>query len=219
MTGAFNQNGKETMAGARLYMQEHGATVVGRKIEIVLKDDASVPDVGKRLAQELIVNDKVALLLGGITPSALSIAPLTVEAKIPMVVMVSGPSMTVERSPYIVRTSFTIGQSSSVIADWSVKNGAKKIVTMVNDWAPGRGDEGHEVGKPARTDLHRPRNARHRAERIYPQSRDCERRNVQCRIRDDRGREGSPARRQEVSQFRSSGKVRLAGTPVRERIR
>jgi branched-chain amino acid transport system substrate-binding protein len=137
MTGAFNQNGKETMAGARLYMEEHGATVAGRTIQIVLKDDASVPDVGKRLAQELIVNDKVALLLGGITPSALSIAPLTAEAKIPMVVMVSGSSMTVERSPYIVRTSFTLGQSSSVIADWSVKHGAKRIVTMVNDWAPG----------------------------------------------------------------------------------
>jgi branched-chain amino acid transport system substrate-binding protein len=86
MTGAFNQNGKETMVGARLYIEEHGATVAGRTIQIVLKDDASVSDVGKRLAQELIVNDKVALLLGGITPSALSIAPLTVEAKIPMVV-------------------------------------------------------------------------------------------------------------------------------------
>jgi branched-chain amino acid transport system substrate-binding protein len=137
MTGPFNQNGKETMAGARLYMQEHGDTIAGKKIEIVLKDDASVPDVGKRLAQELIVNDKVVLLLGGITPSALSIAPLTVEAKIPMIVVVSGASITVERSPYIVRTSFTLGQSSSVIADWAVKNGARKVVTLVNDWAPG----------------------------------------------------------------------------------
>jgi branched-chain amino acid transport system substrate-binding protein len=137
MTGPFNQNGRETMAGARLYLQEHGDTIAGKKIEIVLKDDASVPDVGKRLAQELIVNDKVVLLLGGITPSALSIAPLTVEAKIPMIVMVSGASITVERSPYIVRTSFTLGQSSSVIADWAVKNGARKVVTLVNDWAPG----------------------------------------------------------------------------------
>jgi branched-chain amino acid transport system substrate-binding protein len=137
MTGPFNQNGKETMAGAQLYMRQHGDIVAGKKIEIVLKDDASVPDVGKRLAQELVVNDRVVLLLGGITPSALSIAPLTAEAKIPMVVMVSGASITVERSPYIVRTSFTLGQSSSVIADWAIKNGAKKIVTLVNDWAPG----------------------------------------------------------------------------------
>jgi ABC-type branched-chain amino acid transport systems, periplasmic component len=137
MTGSFNPIGKQVMAGARLYLQEHGYTMAGKKIEILLKDDTSLPDIGKRLAQELIVNDKVALMLGGITPSALTIAPLTVEAKIPMIVAVSGASITVERSPYMVRTSFTNGQSSSVIAEWATKNGAKKIVTLVNDWTPG----------------------------------------------------------------------------------
>ena len=107
MTGSFNQIGKQAMAGARLYVREHGDAIAGRKIEIVLKDDTSRPDIGRRLAQELIVNDKVALLLGGITPSALTVAPLTVETKIPMIVAVSGASITVERSPYTVRTSFT----------------------------------------------------------------------------------------------------------------
>jgi branched-chain amino acid transport system substrate-binding protein len=137
MTGPFNTVGKAAVNGARLYIQEHGDTVAGKKIELIVKDDGSVPDVGKRLAQDLIVTDKIAILGGGITPSALTIAPLATEAKIPMVVMVSGASITTERSPYIVRTSFTLGQSSSIIADWAVKNGAKKIVTIVNDWAPG----------------------------------------------------------------------------------
>jgi branched-chain amino acid transport system substrate-binding protein len=137
MTGPFNTVGKAAVNGARLYIQEHGDTIAGKKIELIVKDDTSVPDVGKRLAQDLAVNDKVAILGGGITPSALTIAPLATEAKVPMVVMVSGASITTERSPYIVRTSFTLGQSSSIIADWVVKNGAKKIVTIVNDWAPG----------------------------------------------------------------------------------
>ena len=137
MTGPFAQNGKETMAGARLYIDQHGDVVAGRKIELIIKDDASVPDVGRRLAQDLIVNDKVGVLLGGITPSALGIAPLTEQAKVPMIVVVSGSSVTVERSPYIVRTSFTLGQASSVIADWALKQGGKRIVTLVNEWAPG----------------------------------------------------------------------------------
>lgn len=137
MTGPFNDTGKATMDGARLYIQEHGNLVAGRTVEIVVKDDASMPDAGKRLAQEFIVNDKVALLLGGITPSALSVAPLTAEAKIPMIVKVSGSSITVERSPYVVRTSFTLGQSASAIAEWATKNGARKVATLVNDWAPG----------------------------------------------------------------------------------
>jgi branched-chain amino acid transport system substrate-binding protein len=137
MTGPFNTVGKAAVNGARLYMQEHGDTVAGKKIQLIVKDDATTPDAAKRLAQELIVNDKVSILGVGITPVALTIAPLATEAKIPTVVMVSGASITVDRSPYMTRTSFTLGQSSAIIADWAVKNGAKKIVTIVNDWAPG----------------------------------------------------------------------------------
>src|SRR6266851_4581838 len=142
MTGPFNTVGKAAVNGARLYIQQHGDTVAGKKIELIVKDDGSSPEAAKRLAQELIVNDKVAIIGAGITPSALTIAPLVTEAKIPTVVMVSGASITVDRSPYMVRTSFTLGQSSGVIADWAVRNGAKKIVTIVNDWAPGLEAEG-----------------------------------------------------------------------------
>jgi branched-chain amino acid transport system substrate-binding protein len=137
MTGAFNADGKAVVNGALLYLMQHGNTVAGRKIQVIVKDDASVPDTAKRLAQELIVNEKVAILGVGITPAALSIAPLVTETKIPTVVMLSGASVTVERSPYMVRTSFTVGQQAATIADWAAKNGAKKVVTLVNDWAPG----------------------------------------------------------------------------------
>jgi branched-chain amino acid transport system substrate-binding protein len=137
MTGPFNTVGKAAVNGALLYMQQHGDTVAGRKIQLIVKDDASKPDTAKRMAQELIVKNKVSMLGSGITPSSLTIAPLASEARIPTVVMVSGASITVDRSPSMVRTSFTLGQSSAVIADWAVKNGAKKIVTIVNDWAPG----------------------------------------------------------------------------------
>jgi branched-chain amino acid transport system substrate-binding protein len=138
MTGPFNTNGRDVLAGAELYLQQHGDTVAGKQVKIIVKDDASKPDVAKRVAQELIVNDKVGVLMVGISPAALSIAPLSTEAKIATVVAISGTSVVVERSPYMVRTSFTLGQSSSVIADWATKNGAKKIVTLVADFAPGQ---------------------------------------------------------------------------------
>jgi branched-chain amino acid transport system substrate-binding protein len=137
MTGALNTIGKAVVNGARLYVQQHGDTVAGRKIDLIVKDDASLPDVAKRMAQELIVNDKVAIIGAGSTPSALATAPLVTEAKIPTLLMVSGASIAVERSPYMVRTGFTLGQSSAVIADWAAQNGASKVVTIVNDWAPG----------------------------------------------------------------------------------
>jgi branched-chain amino acid transport system substrate-binding protein len=137
MTGALNTVGKAAVNGAQLYLQQHGDTVAGRKIQLIVRDDAGAPDAAKRLTRELIVNDKVAIIGAGITPSALTIAPLVTEAKIPTVVLVSGASVTVERSPYMVRASFTLAQSSAIIADWAVKNGTKRVVTLVNDWAPG----------------------------------------------------------------------------------
>jgi branched-chain amino acid transport system substrate-binding protein len=137
MTGQFSTGGKAVVNGALLYLKQHGDVVAGRRVEVIVKDDASVPDTAKRIAQDLIVNDKVAFLGVGVTPAALSIAPLVTEAKIPTVVMLSGASVTVERSPFMVRTSFTLGQQSATIADWAVKNGAKKVVALVTDWAPG----------------------------------------------------------------------------------
>jgi branched-chain amino acid transport system substrate-binding protein len=137
LTGPFGTVGKAAVNGAKLYLQEHGDVVAGRRIELVVKDDGGAPDRAKRIAQEMIVNDEVAIIGAGITPSALAIAPLVTEAKIATVIMVSGASITVDRSPYMVRTSFTLGQSSSVMGDWVVKNGARKIVTIVNEWAPG----------------------------------------------------------------------------------
>src|ERR1700674_1818606 len=138
MTGGQASTGKQIDNAVKLYMQQHGDTVAGKKIEIILKDDGAVPDNTKRIAQELIVNDKVSFIAGfGVTPAALAAAPLATSGKVPEVVMAAGTSIITERSPYIVRTSFTLPQSSVIIADWAAKNGIKKVVTMVSDYAPG----------------------------------------------------------------------------------
>jgi branched-chain amino acid transport system substrate-binding protein len=137
MTGGFTSVGREVAAGAKLYIQQYGEIVAGRKVELIIRDDGGVPDAGKRLAQELIVKDKVSFLGAGTTPTAMAMAPLATEAKVAAVVMVSGTSVVTERSPYYVRTSFTLGQQSGIIADWATKNGSKKAVCIVTDWAPG----------------------------------------------------------------------------------
>jgi branched-chain amino acid transport system substrate-binding protein len=137
MTGTVGAAGQEAMAGVKVYMAEHGDTVAGKKIELIVRDDGSVPDVAKRLAQELVVNDHVALLGSGTTPSAMSMAPISAQAKVPTVVMISGTSVVTDRSPYYVRTSFTLGQQAGIIADWAIKNGSKKAVAVLSDWAPG----------------------------------------------------------------------------------
>jgi branched-chain amino acid transport system substrate-binding protein len=138
MTGQQASTGKQIDAAVKLYLAQKGATVAGKKIEVILKDDTSVPDVTKRLAQELVVNEKVAVLAGfGLTPSALATAPIATQAKVPEVVMAAGTSSITEASPFVVRTSFTLAQSAVPMADWAFKNGIKKVVTMVSDFGPG----------------------------------------------------------------------------------
>jgi len=138
MTGGQASTGKQIDNAVKLYMQQKGDTVAGKKIEVILKDDAAVPDNTKRLAQELIVNDKVNFIAGfGVTPAALAAAPLATQAKVPEIVMAAGTSIITERSPYIVRTSFTLAQSSTIIGDWAAKNGIKKVATLTSDYAPG----------------------------------------------------------------------------------
>jgi branched-chain amino acid transport system substrate-binding protein len=138
MTGGQASTGKQLDNAVKLYMQQHSDNVAGKKIEVILKDDSANPENTKRIAQELITNDKVDIIAGfGITPAALAVAPLATQAKVPEIVMLAGTSIITERSPYIVRTSFTLAQSSTIIGDWAVKNGIKKVATLTSDYAPG----------------------------------------------------------------------------------
>ncbi len=146
MTGQQQSTGVQTLAAMKLYMQQHGDTVAGKKIELIVKDDGAVMENTKRLAQELIVRDKVNFLVGfAITPTALAVAPLATQAKVPMIVANAGTSIITTKSPYIARTSFTLPQSSTIIAQWALKNGIKKVVSIVSDYAPGRDAEKYFV--------------------------------------------------------------------------
>ncbi len=138
MTGPSASTGREIEAAIKLYQATNGTTAGGKKVEVVLKDDTGVADITKRLAQELIVNDKVAVIAGfGLTPLALAAAPLATQAKVPAVVMAAGTATITEASPYVVRTSFTLPQNTVPIAEWAAKNGIKKVVTLVADYGPG----------------------------------------------------------------------------------
>jgi branched-chain amino acid transport system substrate-binding protein len=168
LTGPFASTGRQTEAAVRLYMQKSGDTVAGRKLELIVKDDTGLaPETTKRIAQDLVVQEKIAILAGfGLTPLALATAPVATEAKVPMIVMCAGTSIIPQRSPFIVRTGFTIPQTTAPIADWAAKNKIRRVVTMVTDFAPGVeaektflkrfGDAGGVVSESLRTPLRNP---------------------------------------------------------------
>ena len=138
MTGQQASTGRQIDAAIKLWVAQNGKKVAGKTVEVIVKDDGSVPDQTRRLAQELVVNDKVVALAGfGITPSAMATAPIATQSKTPMVVMAAATSAITEASPYVVRTSFTLPQAAVGMAEWANKNGIKKTVTLVADYGPG----------------------------------------------------------------------------------
>ncbi len=138
-SGQFADVSTQMDNGIKLYMQQHGDTVAGKKIEIVRKDVGGVaPAVAKRLAQELIVRDKVDVLAGfALTPNALAAADVSAEAKKFMVVMNAATSIITMKSPYMVRVSLTLPQNCEVLGAWAFKHGVKRLYTMVSDYGPG----------------------------------------------------------------------------------
>src|SRR5438105_165920 len=138
-SGPFAAYGQQIEAGMKAYMKQHGDTVAGKKIELIIRDTGGpAPDVAKRFAQELITRDKVQFLAGfGLTPNAMAVAPVVTEAKVPMVISNAATSAITTRSPYVVRVSMTIPQVSAPMAQWALKNGIKQVYTVVADYAPG----------------------------------------------------------------------------------
>lgn len=143
MSGVFSSYGKQIERGVSLYLQENGDTFAGREVQVIVKDDTgAAPEVTKRVAQELLVRDKVDILAGfGMTPGAMATAPLATNAKIPMVVMNAGTSILTEKSPYILRTSAAVAQYTAPLGPWSVNKGMKKAYTLVADFGPGHDAE------------------------------------------------------------------------------
>jgi branched-chain amino acid transport system substrate-binding protein len=142
-SGQFADPGAQADNGIKLYMQQHGDTVAGKKIEIIRRDTGGIaPDVAKRLAQELVVREKVDLLAGfSLTPNALAAADVSAQAKKFMVVMNAAASIVTTKSPYMVRVSFTLPQLNEPLGIWAYKNGVRKVYSMVADFAAGHDAE------------------------------------------------------------------------------
>ena len=126
----------------RLYLKQHEKDLGGVKVELLTRDDTGPnPDKARQLAQELVVRDKVNLLAGVIfTPNAMAMAPIATEAKVPFVIMNAGTAVITTRSPYMVRTSFTLWQSSYPLGQWASKK-YKTAYSLVSDFGPGHDSE------------------------------------------------------------------------------
>ena len=143
-TGFLAQAGDEMEKGISLYAKTHEKELPpGVKVEILRRDDGAAPETGKRQAQELITRERVNVLLGVVgSPIAAAIAPLTAEAKVPLVITNAAGVAIPRISPYVARVSFTLWQQAYPAGKWAAQKGWKKAYTAVSDFIPGHDAEG-----------------------------------------------------------------------------
>ena len=139
MSGPVAALGDSIWRGVSLYQKLHQDSLPnGLKVEVIQRDDGGNSDDIKRIAQELVVRDGVQILGGvALSPQAFALAPLVTRAKIPLVIMNASTASITRESPYIVRTSTTLWQTSFTLGEWAAANGHKKVYTLVADYAAG----------------------------------------------------------------------------------
>jgi len=139
MTGGSADWGVQFQNCIQLFQQENGDRVAGSKVEVIYRDTGGAnPNLAKKHAEELIVNDKVGVLGGFFfSPNAFSVSSVLTQAKIPGVIFVAATPNITETSPYWVRTGYTSWQSAVPMAQWAYKNGVRRVYIAVQDFAPG----------------------------------------------------------------------------------
>ena len=138
-SGPTAAQGDQLDKGFKLYLKLNADKLPpGVKVEPVFRDDTGAnPESAKRLAQELMLRDKVQFLTGVVwTPNAAAIAPMTAEAKVPFISANAAGVNIPYSSPYFARVSFTLWQSSYPLGKWAAKK-FKRVYTSVSDFAPG----------------------------------------------------------------------------------
>lgn len=138
-TGPFATPGREIRAGIEVFREMHGDTAGGRKVEIVFRDMAGPnPATSRRLAEELIVRDKVSILGGFyLTSDASATAAVLNQSNTPAVLFVAASPTLLAQSPMFVRAGQNIGQSAVAAAQFALKSGKRKAYVAVSDYAPG----------------------------------------------------------------------------------
>jgi branched-chain amino acid transport system substrate-binding protein len=140
-SGLSGQYAEDTI---KVFQQRYGAMAGDKKIELIRRDTTGPnPEVAKRLVQELIVREKIQLLIGpDFTPNVLAAAPLVTEAKVPAIITGAATSGIVgEKSPYYLRTFFAIPQVVTPMAQYAYKSGVRKLFVVVADYGPGQDAE------------------------------------------------------------------------------
>jgi branched-chain amino acid transport system substrate-binding protein len=138
-TGESQILGQEMNDAIATFMQEHGDTVAGRKVVIVRRDTGGpLPDVAQRMMQDLVVNEKVDVVIGpDYTPTTAAIKQISTQSKKPVLVVTAATTGIIDDAPYMVHFGFSQRQYEVPLATWAAKNGIKSVYALYANFSPG----------------------------------------------------------------------------------
>jgi branched-chain amino acid transport system substrate-binding protein len=141
-TGGSSPMGASMRDGARLAAEEINAKggVLGKKIELVERDDQATPERGAQVMQDLVSNEKVVAVLGPInTGVALASYKYPMQAKIPLLINVSAGAPVNELfkdnpDNYVFRIAASDDiQAEMIVGDAVDKLGLKKVAFLCDE--------------------------------------------------------------------------------------
>ncbi|MDO9412411.1 MAG: ABC transporter substrate-binding protein [Pseudolabrys sp.] len=140
-SGANADLGQQIDKAFDLYVKLHAKDIAPHTVTLVKRDEG--PPTGanaKTVTTELITNDKVNLLAGFVfSPSAIAVAPVVSQAKIPMIVSNAGTAWITNLSPYIARLSFSMWHHGHTMGPFAFdKIGCKTAALAYTDFPPGK---------------------------------------------------------------------------------
>lgn len=112
------------------HINEQGG-LLGRPVQVIVKDDKSVPDEAVLAAKDLIENEKVAAIIGpSSTPNTMAIVEICQEAQIPLVSCAAGAPITNPVKEWVFAVPQTDVLAVQKVVDYLQAKGITNVATI-----------------------------------------------------------------------------------------
>jgi branched-chain amino acid transport system substrate-binding protein len=141
LSGVVAAGGREMVDGFKMYWDGVGNQVAGRKIEILVEDDAGNPDTALQKARRLVEKTNVDFLFGDLLANTgLAVANYVKSNGVPYFIPIIAADDLTQRArvPNVIRVAgYAASQFPRPLADWALKQGHKRMATISQDYSFG----------------------------------------------------------------------------------
>ena len=141
LTGVVASGGKEMVEGVQFYLDQAKGEIAGRKVELVIEDDASNPDTALQKARRLVEQGNCHMLIGDLLANTgLAVANYVKRTGTPYFIpIIAADDLTQrQRIRNVIRVAgYSASAFTHPFGDWARKQGYKKIATISQDYTFG----------------------------------------------------------------------------------